>query len=722
MRIRKTSLLLCLTVSNVTWAQDEPTLEVVVVGEPLEAPPSDESAPVRVLDEDALDDEASGRIERSLREVAGVQQFRSSDARTAHPTSQGLTLRGLGGNAASRVLVLVDGVPQADPFGGWISWPGYDSLPLQRITVRRGASSGVYGPGALAGTIELETKSASDVPRVGGSVFHGSRDSVALRGALSGPLGPVRATAAGSYETGDGYVPVAPPGRGPVDQPANYEQAGVSLRTVVPTTETSELQVLGRLFTDSRNRGFAFTDNENEGADLGLRYVAGRPHEFQWSALAYVQARELRSSFGAVDAERSSVQQVLDQHRVPSTGMGARLAFNPHVDDDLSWRFGVDFRGQEGHTEERFLFEGGIPQRERTAGGRSDTVGLFQDLSYRASKRLTVSAGGRVDFWRLSGGFSRVTETGGASLSDERPKGRTGVEGTGRIGASYRPTEKWNFRSAAYTGWRLPTLNELYRPFRVGADATAANPELAPERIVGAEAGVGYGGIPGLDIEVTLFQNRLEDAVFNVTLDRGPGMFPGVGFVSNAGVYRQRNNVDALHSQGIESFVALDGARVLALPGTRAIVSYSHVDAVILSSGVASPLTGRRPAQVPSDILSGTLSWTSADEGVELASTVRYMARRFEDDDEELQLDGAVTLDAVARVDVSHGFALVGRAENLTDERVDASLRDGGSLVELAQPRTFWLGLSWHRQAAQTEPTRTDAMQPPASTRETNER
>jgi len=49
---------------------------------------------------------------------------------------------------------------------------------------------------------------------------------------------------------------------------------------------------------------------------------------------------------------------------------------------------------------------------------------------------------------------------------------------------------------AGYRGWRLPTLNELYRPFRAGADATAANSGLNPKTLTGAEAGIEWALSP----------------------------------------------------------------------------------------------------------------------------------------------------------------------------------------------------------------------------------
>ena len=44
-------------------------------------------------------------------------------------------------------------------------------------------------------------------------------------------------------------------------------------------------------------------------------------------------------------------------------------------------------------------------------------------------------------------------------------------------------------RTAAYRAFRLPTLNEYYRPFRVGSTVTEANPALKLETLDGAEIG-----------------------------------------------------------------------------------------------------------------------------------------------------------------------------------------------------------------------------------------
>ena len=51
-----------------------------------------------------------------LRRIPGFSLFRRSSSRAAHPTTQGVSLRGIGPSGTSRSLVLFDGVPLNDPF------------------------------------------------------------------------------------------------------------------------------------------------------------------------------------------------------------------------------------------------------------------------------------------------------------------------------------------------------------------------------------------------------------------------------------------------------------------------------------------------------------------------------------------------------------------------------------------------------------------------------
>src|SRR5829696_9616165 len=134
---------------------DPPSIELVVTARALPDPAAQRAYSVDRIGAQRLRNSPSTQLDQVLKDIAGLQLFRRSDARSGHPTSQGVTLRALGGNASSRALLILDGVPQADPFGGWVNWPAYDPSTLDEVRVIRGGGSVVNGPGALAGLIDM---------------------------------------------------------------------------------------------------------------------------------------------------------------------------------------------------------------------------------------------------------------------------------------------------------------------------------------------------------------------------------------------------------------------------------------------------------------------------------------------------------------------------------------------------------------------------------------
>lgn len=663
-------------------AQEAPP--IVVTGRGLDERPGDAAFDVVTIDRARIADNAANRLESVLSDVAGLQQFRRSDSRTANPTSQGISLRGIGGNASSRALLILDGVPQADPFGGWVPFPAYATDRLGQIRVTRGGGSGYYGPGALAGTVELESAGPADLAPLLGRVSYGSRDAVdaSASGTLQASGG--FATLSGAYARGDGFVPTIEAQRGPADRAAPYESASAAVRGVVALGDATELQANVSGFTDRRERGTAFTAIRSEGADASVRLV--RRGRWGWSALAYLQTRAFASQFASVPANRATATQTLDQYSTPATGLGARVEVVPPIGRGADLRLGADVRSVSGRTQELFTYVGGLPTRRREAGGESRTVGLFADGSVEAGA-LTLTLGGRIDAWRITdGALTEYALAGGVPLTNLRPADRSGTEATGRAGVAYRLGDVAVLRAAAYRGWRLPTLNELYRPFRVGTDATAANPTLDPERLTGVDGGLTLTPTSRLSLTASLFWNRLEGAIANVTAGVGPGTFPGVGFVAAGGAYRVRQNLDAIRSTGLEVDAAWRAGPVYA----RA--SWSHVDPRVEASGAASALDRLRPAQTPLHQISGTLGWRR--DGWGASATLRHLARQFEDDQNLRSLAPATTIDATIAVPLGHGLSLEARAENLLDERVEAGVSNAG-VIERATPRTLWVGLRY---------------------------
>ena len=655
---------------------DQPAEAVVVTGQALPATRGDRAHHVEVIAADALARSPAQALDSLLVQVPGLQIFRRSDATSGHPTSQGVTLRALGGNASSRALLILDGVPQADPFGGWVNWPAYDPAGLAEVRITRGGGSLAHGPGALAGTIALRSRTQDGFAT---SLEAGGRQSLRGQTFIGQRIGDSLLTVNLHGARGDGFVPITRATRGPVDRAAPYRQGGMRVRWTAPLTQDVEVQLGALGFIDERERGVAFTENRTRGGDLSLRLV-GRGR-WQWSATGFAQWRDLRSGFASVGDNRQTAARVALQDNVPSRGFGAGLDVRPPLGGGIDLRLGADLRSVTGESRELYAFAGGDPTRRRIAGGESLSFGLFAEAGVTRGP-LTLSGGVRLDHMRIfDGQLVERLLAGGPPTRHDIYESRSRTRPTARAGAIFELSRDASLRLAAYSGWRLPTLNELFRPFRAGPDATAANAMLDPEGLVGVDLGFDWRR-GGIELRVTAFANRLSKAIANVTLGRGPGVFPGVGFV--AGQYRQRLNVDAVRVYGLEaSAAARRGPWSLRLGASLA-------DARVAADGPAAALDGLRPAQTPSLVLTAAAGWESRGRAASLM--FRHSGPQYEDDLNRRRLPAATTMDAFVAWPLSRRLQLVARAQNLLDEQVVAGV-DGDGTVERGTPRTLWLGL-----------------------------
>jgi iron complex outermembrane receptor protein len=599
-----------------------------------------------------------------LSDVAGFQQFRRSDSRSANPSAQGATLRALGGNASSRTLVLLDGVPMADPFFGYIPFSALVPDRLSLIRVTRGGGVGAFGAGAVAGTIELASATRDQLPTVSGSAFYGSRDATELSASFSPDLGSGYVSLSGRWDRGDGFQTTPASQRVSATVPAAYDGWSVGLRAVAPLSATSELQFRGLLFHDDRTLRFAGADSMSQGQDASIRFVSrGR---WQVDALAYLQAR----NFGnIVISSNSPFRKSLDQRNTPSTGLGGKIEVRPPVGSDHLLRIGADTRFASGDMYED-AYNANLPANPMTfrrhAGGQQVTTGVFAEDDWTLGA-LVLTGGVRADRWTISDGFYRQTSATTGATTISRYPNRSDWQFSGRAGALYRIGEVVALRAAGYTGFRLPTLNELYRPFVVFPITTQANAALEPEKLKGVEAGIDVMPTAGITLSATAFYNRLDNAIANVTI------------ATNT---RQRRNVDRIVAKGIELTAhARSGAFDLS-----ASYAYSHSE--VDAPGEA--FDGLRPSQTPRHAASATLAWEPTG-GPALSTTLRYVSKQYEDDLQTDALPGALTVDAIARLPLGHGVSLVGRAENLFDKNVVT--RNAGGSMDLGTPRTLWIGI-----------------------------
>ena len=207
-------------------AQSPGTVEEVEISA-FRLPPavSEQLHNTTVVDRSALEQSGGARLDEILRRVPGFGLFRRQSSRASHPTTQGVTLRGLGPSGAGRTLVLLDGVPQNDPFGGWVVWSALPSEGIGAANVIRGAGAGPYGAGALTGVVALTERDTPD--GVGAAEVSVSQRSGFRAAAVVGG-GGFMATLAGSRS--DGYYPVAARRRGVADTRLKMDDLAGALR------------------------------------------------------------------------------------------------------------------------------------------------------------------------------------------------------------------------------------------------------------------------------------------------------------------------------------------------------------------------------------------------------------------------------------------------------------------------------------------------------------
>lgn len=659
------------------------TSDIIVTG--LPEPKGDVAYDIVTLTPDRLRASASGRLEDVLRDVAGFQSFRRTDSRAANPTSQGATLRALGGNASSRALVLLDGAPLADPFTGYVPWSALSPGRLGAVRVTRGAGAGAFGTGALAGTIELQTADPTRAPPLQGELDYGERKSLSAEAIASAALGQAGVSLFGRYDRGDGYFLTPANQRGPVDIPASYKQGSVGLHGETPVAAHTNLLVNVLAFDDQRIQGLTGTTTEVKGVDAGARLVGAGA--WRWEALGYLQLMNFTNTVAAVDAARTIQTPSLNEYDTPATGWGGKLEVRPPLNPRAGeLRLGVDVRDATGHTHELSRFLAGRFTRSLNAGGHERVFGGYAEWGASPLKSLTVTLGGRIDHWSIDDGEIVATNIQtGAPTTNLKPPNREKWEPTARGGMAWDIGARARLRGAAYFGYRLPSLNELYRPFRVGLDATAANFALTPERLKGVEAGIDIFAAPSVRLSLTAFANRLDGAIANVTLGAGPGVFPQVGFVAAGGAYSQRENLSAIVARGVEAEAHGSWG------GWRLDASYAYTHARDRASGAAAALNGLPPAQTPAHQLSATLGFVPRTDAL-LAVTGHYASGQSENDLATRRLTGAATMDALAQWPLTRGVTLILRAENLTNAQIESGISATG-LITLASPRTLWVGV-----------------------------
>ena len=600
--------------------------QITVTATRTEQKLADVPAHISVLTEDDLKRSAALTVDDALRQLPSFSLFRRTSSLVAHPSTEGVSLRGVGASGASRTLVLLDGVPHNDAFGNWVYWSKIPKSEIERIEVAEGGVSSLYGSSAMAGVINIITrKPEADLLILDGQA--GMRGTGDLDVHASRNAGPFALGIGGRVFRTGGYTLVREEQRGPVDINAESRSEVLTWRADYDPAPGITLFHNGRLFGENRNNGTPLQKNSTHEVYLGGGLRARKQGGSDWQMNVFSHLQSFESSFSSVSLDRSTESLALLQN-VPSKDLGANVLWTRRLTHSHEWSVGADTRWITANNDEDVFVPTGQHVRSRFIAGSQIGAGFFLQDFYTPTSRLVVNLGGRFDLWRnFAGSRTEVVIATGVATPAVFPRASETTVSP-RLGALYRLTGSLSLRSAFYQGFRAPTLNELYRPFRVGNVQTNENPTLGPERLTGGEAGFNYSAWGKLFWRTTGFWNWLKDPISNVTLSGSPAL-----------IIRQRQNLGRLRVRGIESGIEYH-------PGPRWSLAGAYMfDEAIVKEFTAQPeIEGRLIPQVPRH----RASLTVGNDSPRLLNTslqVRYESLRFDDDLNQTKLPGFWVVD-----------------------------------------------------------------------------
>ena len=646
----------------------------------------DESTSVAVLDQAQLAAEPALALDDRLHQVAGFQLYRRTSSWTANPTTEGVSLRGLGSTAASRTLVVSDQVPLNDPFGGWIHWDEIPTLAVADVQLVRGGAADLYGSSAIGGVIDVDPVSPASGGRVqvAADALGATENSAEGDFLLTAALRPVDLLLAGSGVDTGGYIPTAPASRGTVDVPANVaEESGrVEMRTPTRVGGDSAF-LLGNVLNEERGNG---TPDQTNGTRLwrfsGGGDAQGAPGH---AALRVFGDREAyRQSFSSIAPNRDS-ETLTRLQRVPTDEFGFVLNGSRTFAHAVTAGVGLDLRDIRATDAESPVSAGAVTSTTHISAHQRDLGGYAEAIWQ--PRQWSVAGSVRVDSFRTFDGRQTATNTTAVTMEPEIDE----VVASPHLGVVRNFAHGFALTGSGFRAFRGPTMNELYRTGQVGQQLTLANPSLRAERATGFEFGGEFAHLHGFgrardrelgSLRVSYFWTEVNRPVSAVLLSQ-----------TATTQTLQRQNLGQIRSRGVSA-----EARSVPWRGLDASFGYQLAIATVTAFNTSSPvqanLTGNWIPEVPRNMATGTLNY-AAQRFANFHLIASYTGREYDDANNQFLLHGYPRLDLSADRPLFHGLSLYGGAQNLANRTIEAGRTP---VLTLAAPRLVQAGLRYQLQ------------------------
>jgi vitamin B12 transporter len=472
----------------------------------------------------------------ALQQVPGLSLVRSA-------SYGGATSLFIRGGESKFAKVLIDGVPVNDP-GGAFDFSTLSVDNIDRIEVVRGPASVLYGSDAMAGVVQLFTRTGSGRPRVELSGRGGGYSSYDGSAAIRGSSGSLDYSASGAKHRTGGIQPfnsafVQGVGSASLGWKGTALDARLSARLTddefhFPTDGSGEPVDSNAVRRD---------DHLSIGLDAGYRVLTGT---------------DLRVSL----ASSSSHAVTDDQPDSPGDNQGYY-----YTTGDRSYRRNIEARLNHIISNELMATIGGNVEHQWET---SATTSNFGPSDYTARRRNSGAFG-----QLLVSGALPYTVTVGARYDHNESFGNFL---TWRTAGSVNAATNTVLRASYGTAFREPTMQESF-----GGGFVIGNPNLSPEQARSADIGIEQTFANVASVSATLFHNTFTNLIdykysatqpnyFNVARTRSTGAeleahitLPSSLFLDGAFTYVDAKVVDPGNSTAVTALFA-PGARLLRRP------------------------------------------------------------------------------------------------------------------------------------------------------------
>jgi len=589
--------------AQATAAYSMPPL--VVTATRTNAAPETSTSYVTVFTNDDVKQTPALVVDDALRDVPGFNTFRRSSsivtAPADDPEAQGVTLRGVGPGGASRALVLLDGVPVNDGYGGWIYW---DEMPLSsvdRVEIVEGGGSNLWGNEAEGGVINIISKQPPGSNSVQVQGAYGSHNTT--QDGVSGTYvqGPLKVTLEQDFFNTGGWNIVKSGFRGAIDHPASSIHTYSAGRLDLDLGNGITTFLRGSFYQEYRDLGTSFRSaSATRGFVNGGGSYDDRLGDL-FNASIYAHLSTYHENF-AMENEPRTAEMPSQSQRIPSTDLGGLLSWSREIFARNTLAAGGDFRFIEGTSYDNFYDPTGTFINDRRASsGKQQFYGAYLEDIYRPLDQLEIDVSVRGDIFTNYDG-KIVDRTLGAAPSVSTFSDHVRTATSPRLGIRYDLWKWLTLKFGVYEAYRAPTLAELYRQSSVEDLVLFPNPRLSPEYLRGGEIGAILRAVPGLTLGLTGYWDYLHNPINNVVTATNP--------ITGADAARTRENLGRARIRGYQvdgryDFDWLDWSGWSQYhPHLSLMANYLRSEATLTSSPPDPTLVGRRLALVPWDTLS----------------------------------------------------------------------------------------------------------------------